>query len=144
VLCTLAQKKIREEWTRDRDRLTQSLRRSLADAEGQEREVQENATRQATLLGLEEPERAVFIERYRERRLHRIAEGRMAIEAQPPDYAALLSAVKGLFADEDALAREIAGESGRERLRAAELESRTLVLAIGVSLADLPYSAVRW
>jgi hypothetical protein len=144
VLCTVAEDKLRDEWRRQRDSITESLRRSLANRDEQEANVRDNGNEQATLLDLNGPRREEFIARYRARRLSRVDEARSALDHTPADYTEVMRAVNGLFADEDAIAREFAGESGRERLRAAALEGRTTFLAIAAALADAPYSAVRW
>jgi hypothetical protein len=144
VLCTVAESKLREGWRRDRDAIAQSLRHSLDDADEQEKNVRENATELADTLGLTGEERARLKAAYRARRLARIAEAQAALARVPPDYGALLAAAKGLFADEDDLARELGGEAGRDRVRAAALEGRTTFLAIFAALADVPYETLRW
>lgn len=144
VLCTIAEEKMQERWRSERETTAENLRRSFADSAEQERNVQENAAKLGAQLGLDATEQALFSDRYREKRIARIDEANRALLSTPPDYEGLLHAAQGLFADEDVLAKKFAGESGREQLRAGELESRTAIMAIAASMADVPLSAVRW
>src|SRR5205823_3422990 len=80
VLCTVAEEKLREGWRRDRDEIARNLRRSLADADEQEKNVRDNAAELATVLGLEAAQRDDFTARYRERRLARVADARAALD----------------------------------------------------------------
>ncbi len=144
VLCAVAEEKLREGWRRDRDAITAGLRRSLADRDEQERNLRDNAAELADALALDGARRAELTARYRERRFARIAEARAALDRDPPDHAGLLAAAEGLFSDEDALATELGGPDGRERVRAAALEARTTLLAVAAALADVPFERVRW
>ena len=144
ALCTIAQEKLREGWRRDRETLARDLRRSLADSDEQERNVVENGGKLAAMVEVPEPRRAALVEQYRGRRLRRVGEAAAALAREPADYAALADAVRGLFADEDELALAFGGEAGRERLRAAELEGRTTLLAIAAAMADAPFDALSW
>ncbi|HZS36713.1 MAG TPA: hypothetical protein VFF06_07805 [Polyangia bacterium] len=144
VLCTVAENRMREGWRRDRDGITQGLRRSLADRAEQEANAAQNGAELATLLDVPARDRDDFQRRYRERRLARVAAALSALDGATPDYAALMAAAQGLFADEDALARELGGQAGFDRVRAAELEGRTTFLAITAALADAPDRSIRW
>ncbi len=67
------------------------------------------------------------------------------MSGEPPDYRAVLDEVRALYADEDRLAKEMFGEQAVEKLRFAELEGRTTILALIAALADLPMEhALGW
>jgi hypothetical protein len=144
VWCTLAEQRAREGWRRDRESITQSLKHSLADSAVQEKNTADTGVELAGLVDVPARAREDFQRRYRERRLQRVASAVTALDAAPPDYGALLAAAEGLFADEDALAREFGGDAGRDRVRAAWLEGRTSFLAVAAALADAPDRAIRW
>ena len=145
VLCDTATRKLREQWTAKKDEITRGLRSSLADTDEQERNVRSNAKKIADLLDLDPAEREQFERRYREVRLVVVQKAKAALERDPPDYEACLRHARELFAGEEQLAEEMLGPQGRTRLRAADLEARTVVLSILASLAELPFErALGW
>lgn len=143
-LCALGEERLRSEWGRDREKNTELLHRGLGDKDYQEKELRENAARLTGALGLTKLQADTFTKRYREKRLARVAEAKQALDHQPPDYGALAAAMRGLFADEDALARQIAGDAALQKMQAAELETRTALLGTVVVWASEPLSNVHW
>jgi len=138
MLCEVAKRMAVEEWARKKDDVTRGLRKTLPDGEEQERNVRHCARKAADLLGLSDADCERFEEHYREARLARMARAEELVRREPPDYAAILEEARGLFADEDRIAGELFGSAARERLRTAELEGRTTILALICALAGLP------
>ena len=87
----------------------------------------------ATLLNLDDADRADFEERYAELRTRRIERVRKSMRADFVDYAVLYEQIKAYFAEEDELVGRLHGPEAVKKLRLAHLESRTALLAIAAT-----------
>jgi hypothetical protein len=145
ALCTKAKESLRETWLHDRDNFASNLKRSLADAEEQERDAAKEAAKMAEVARLDDRAAAEVARGYRAKRLARVAQARAALEREPQDFAGLLDEARGLFADEDALLEQAGGPAAREAWRAEQLEGRTVILALVAATADLDWDeSIRW
>jgi hypothetical protein len=145
ALCEIARDQLRRRWLDERDRITRSLMDSLRDPAGQEADTQKDLERFSSLLDLRPPARDAFADRYRRARTARVDVALAALDRAPPDYGAVLGAARGLFSDEDRLAREFGGDNGAQLIRAAELDSRTTFLALLGAFAGTPWdSSITW
>jgi hypothetical protein len=138
ALCDIAEQSARDYWRRDRDSITASLRRDLNDEARQREDSAKDIAEYEEALDLAPAARDRFAEEYEADRKDNLDAIRAEIAKSPPDYGAVLASAKDLFATEDRLARQYAGDDGALRLRASQLESRTAILAIAASLAELP------
>jgi hypothetical protein len=67
------------------------------------------------------------------------------IHAEPPDFAALIDGVRDYWRDEDALVDSVMGAQARDDHRAADMRSRTAIVAILAALGDKPFDdALEW
>lgn len=145
ALCQVAREHLRRDWARQRDKLTASLKRSLSDPDETEKDARQIAERFGRALGLGEAERETLERRYAAVRGQWIGQILQALGQEPPDLAAVFDAAHGLFADEDRLIRELFGEAAVETIRDAERRSRTVVMALAATLADMPWDdRLRW
>jgi hypothetical protein len=127
---------MREEWKKEGDKVIGNLTRSLRDEAEEAKTVGERASDMRKVLGLGDWEGERLASAYAEIRHNRATQALAGLEADPPDLDALFDAAKGLFADEDALARSWRGDAGARKWRAAELGSRTTIVAFLASVAD--------
>jgi hypothetical protein len=145
VLCTVALTHLREDWEEQRDQTIQNLARSLADEEERSAMRERDVSRAAQLFEVPEDERARFETEYRALWDERVGDLQSALDADPPDTAAALTIAKGLFEDEDELATRLFGDMGRRRIRVAQTERRTVVLALLAALANVEWDdAISW
>jgi hypothetical protein len=145
ALCDVAEDDLRRQWQGKREEVTKGLRRDLRDAQKQRAEAADEGTKLASAMGLDPAAQRAFLDAYTPLRQARIAAAADAVDADPPDYAALFEAARGLYADEDALAARLYGEDARQRLRASEIRGRTTILAIAATFADLPWDdSIAW
>ncbi len=139
VLCRIAESSTRGAWLEKRAEILRSVRQGLADPGEQERDARDVAGRLARAAGAEDPGAAALESRYREVRAERLAAVQAAIDEPTVDYGAVLETTRGLFADEDRLVSEMFGSEALDRVRAAERESRLVVIAIVATLGGLPW-----
>jgi len=145
VLCDLAKRKVRQRWKGKREKIAANLLEELKDPAKQRKDAEKEVAQFAATLGLSEGQKGELMRRYGAERAQRIQMARAALERKSGRYQALLKEVRLLFAGEDRLVKEIAGAAAREQLRAAQLEERTLILAILAAMADQPWEqAVSW
>lgn len=145
ALCHVAKRHLREHWAAQREALTASLRKSLADEREQAKNLAEETRHLARAAGLGEAEERSLTERYAPLRRARLAAVLEAIQEEPPAFDAALDEALGLFADEDRLILELGGQEALRRLRERQREGRTVVAAIAAALAGLPWdNAIRW
>ena len=145
ALCKVAMRHLRRHWLEQRESITASLRRSLANADEQARALAEETETLARAAGLGPAEQEMLGERYAPLRRARLAAVRGALAQDPPAYDAVLEEVIGLFADEDLLISELGGQGALGRLREERREGRTVIAAIAAALADLPWDgSIRW
>jgi hypothetical protein len=136
ALCAKAKTALGEQWRKDHDAIVSGLRRSLDDAGEQAQNVEKVAGELGDLLHLDAPGRRALADEYRRIRLARIATAREALARTPPDLDAVFLDARTLFADEDALASRFGGEAGRLAVRGANVDGRTVILALLASLAE--------
>ena len=139
ALCLRAKDALRDRWQTDRAAIVFGLRASLADEAAQQRDTEKATNTMIEALGATGADRVRLETDYARTRRQHIDAARIAMAEEPPNTEALVSHVKALFADEDALARELGGERGLAAWRASELEARTIVLALAATLADRPW-----
>jgi hypothetical protein len=145
TLCAKAQAHLRETWQRDREMIVGNLARSLNDNAEQERDVTREISLMAETAGLGLRETADLDRAYRAAREKRVAAAREGIAKQPPDLGAVLSATRGLFADEDAILGRIGGDPARQAWRERQVESRTVLMALWATMADEEWDeSIRW
>jgi len=142
MLCEIARRTARERWLDQREKITASLITSLKDLKEQERNVRTDAKKFASILGLSDNERIGLEKQYREIRLERMQRVLDAIQQEPPDYQIVFQQARGLFSDEDNLLENLFGPQARDRIRTAELEGRTAILAIIASFAGMSWEQV--
>jgi hypothetical protein len=142
MLCEIASRTAREQWLNKKEAITTSLLSSLKNVQEQEKNIRTSVEKFALVLGLGEDERTLLEERYRELRLARIEKVLNAIGQNPPDYNSVFQQAIGLFSDEDTLFEDLFGAKASDRIRAAELEGRTAILAIIASLAEISWDKV--
>jgi hypothetical protein len=145
MLSQVAREKLRDEWKKQERSILAGLRTSLADPAKQHDDAQREGHKLATEAGFDDATTERFLADYEQRRMACVATLRDALAADPPDWATALAEVRALYAYEDALARTLGGDDACKRLRTAQAEGRTVILAIGASLANQPWEqAVRW
>jgi hypothetical protein len=145
TLCAAAQAHLRETWQRDRELIVGNLVRSLNDPAEQERNMTSEISAMAEAAGLGLRDTANLDRLYREARTKRVAAAREGLAKQPPDLGAVLSATRGLFADEDALLARIGGEPARQAWRERQVGSRTVLMALWATMADEEWDeSIRW
>jgi hypothetical protein len=82
---------------------------------------------------------------YAQSRATHITALQTALGKQPPDIETALAAVKGLYADEDAMMTRYGGDAAREKWRADSLLKRTAILASFASFGDRPWDGtIAW
>lgn len=145
ALCRVAKRSLREKWQAQKDDLVSSLRRSLADEPEQAKAAAKTSASMVEVLALDEADALSLESEVARARAARVAAARAALQAEPADLAAVLDEARDLFEAEDDIARAFAGTEGAAAWREHELESRTVVLALLASLADLDESeALAW
>jgi hypothetical protein len=145
ALCDVAEEDLRRKWEGERDDITRSLRRDLRDLDKQQKEAAKDTEKFASEIGLDPAAQKDLLDAYEPLRRARIAAAASAVEADPPDYGAVLDEVQGLYADEDAVVARLYGEDAKQRLRAAETRGRTTIAAIAATLANAPWDdAIVW
>jgi hypothetical protein len=145
MLSQVAREKLRDEWKRQEASILKGLRSSLPDAAKQHDDAQREGHKLATEAGLDAATADRFAAAYEAQRLQRMNALLQAITPDPPDWSTAIEQARGLFADEDALMAQLGGDDAKKRLRTAQAEGRTVILAIGASLADAPWEqTVHW
>jgi hypothetical protein len=130
VRCRIAEQQLRDRWREKEKETLANVRKSLSDAEEQERNAVNDAERFAESLGSSAADRDRLTERYRPLRSARMAEILDAIDEAPVDYGAARGAFRDLWEDEDRLISEIYGPAAGERFAADAEEGRLGVLMI--------------
>ncbi len=138
-LCELARDQARAMWKEKEAPMLFALRSSLADPEIQEKDVETAVERFGDTMDLGGADREELSTRYRDVRLKAVEQIRQRITEDPPDYEGIIKQSRALFEEEDRIAGELFGDEAVEKLRNAELESRTTILTIAASLGDLPW-----
>jgi hypothetical protein len=145
MLSQVAREKLRDEWKRNEASILKGLRSTLPDPAKQHDDAQREGHKLATEAGLDPATADRFIAAYEAQRQQRMNALLQAITPDPPDWSAAIEQARGLFADEDALMAQLGGDDAKKRLRTAQAEGRTVILAIGASLADAPWEqTVHW
>lgn len=145
VLSHIAREHLRRHWHNERDRIVANLRQTLGDPAKQDRDTLQNVSQFSRALALSEAERADLHRAYAPARARRIAQAHAVLAGDPPDFARLLATAKGLFGDEDDLVAARFGAEARARLRSAQIESRTTILAIVGAWAGVPWDqSIAW
>lgn len=135
ALCRKGKQALRESWQNDRDAIVDSLATTLNDPGEQARNLGKQLAEMQRVLSLGERELASLSERYAARRAELVDGAAASLDGEPPDVESVLIAAQRLFAEEDALVRDAAGDGGVARWRASQLESRTVILALLAALA---------
>ena len=145
VLCDVARSHLVQHWKREQANVTAAIRRSVFDDVRVATEMAGDLDRFATALAPSDEQREAFATRYRTARLARFEEARRALRREPVDYGSLFTTVRGLFADEDSIVRDLFGEESLTRLRALQAQKRTALLAILATYSDRSWDdAVDW
>lgn len=139
VLCDIARRHAKQRWFHKRHRAAGSLVRSLGDANMQQQNTARDVKAFGDVLGWSEAQRQDFTRQYSPLRQQRVAVARQALQRKPPNFKAVFVQLKGLFVDEDKLMRKLHGARAVSRLRAAQLEQRTLLAAIVAAMAGMPW-----
>ena len=139
VLCDVARRKQRRRWYNKRQRIAESLVPNLEDQKKQQRDLNKDVDQFARVLGWSEAQKARFQQRYGQARQQRLASVLGALKQSPVAYDKVFAQVRGLYADEDRLVRELYGDRARQQLRAARLENRTVIMAIAAAMANMPW-----
>ena len=145
VLCRVGEVAARNDWNAKRDDLVASVRESLADDARQEREMADDAVRMAEAVGLDDDQRALLTDRYRELRAARMDQLADALEGEEIDFKGAFDAFAGLYQDEDRLVGELFGDDSREKLHDYEIDKRATILAIAATYAELSwFDSITW
>lgn len=145
LLSQIAREKLHAEWLGQRDSVLAHLRSQLADPDKLAQDLRRDAEEYSKLAGATPEAAARFFEDYAAARARREEACRVAVAADPPRWQVLFDELRGMFADEDRLTEQRFGPEARQRLRAAQLEKRTVVLAIAAVYAGKPWDAtVGW
>jgi hypothetical protein len=139
VLCDVAKRKLRRIWRRKQDQIVENVTNILGDRAKQLRDAEQEVNRFAKVLGLNDGQRLGLQRDYEALRGRRISALRAAMMADPPRLDAAFKQARGLFAGEDRLMERLFGSKARAQLRAAQLEKRTVVLALIAALAGKPW-----
>jgi hypothetical protein len=135
-VCTVAEKKLRDQWLEKRDEIAAAIARDIPDAAKTRADAERDAKRAAEGLGLEGRTRAAFEDDYARLRARRIGEMAPAAKATPVDWPTLLERAEDLFVEEDALVERDVGAGALERFRQQEMESRVTILTLLATYAD--------
>jgi hypothetical protein len=135
VLSQIAREHLRRHWEGTEEGILAGLRRDFADPGKQRQDLERDVGLLSGVLGLSGDRLGEFGDEYSKLRAARIEAARAAVTKEPPDWAGVLSAAKGLFADEDELAGKFGGDDGRERVRLSQVEKRTAILGIVATYA---------
>lgn len=145
VLAAKAMDALRDNWLKDRDKITKDLARSLGDADEQARHTKEVTEGMVRALDMDDAHAAQFRDEYEKLRNSRIQTAVTALGKDPPDFEAVIGSARSLFADEDALAERYGGDAGRRAIRSSTMEGRTVILALLATLGDRPMDeAIGW
>jgi hypothetical protein len=139
TLCTIAQRILSGEWRGKGPEILSSVKKSLGDPDEQEKNLKNEVKRFSETLSLDDKDRRLFEERFRDLRRTREKSIYDALSAEKTDYQALIGEVRGLFGDTDGLAGELFGTEAKIKLAGAEREGRLTVLAILASIAGTPW-----
>jgi hypothetical protein len=139
VLDEHARRQLRERWSGQRDEILTSLGRSLGDRQKQQEDALREADRFATILALDEADRETLRRGYTKARLARIEAIHELTLQRPVDFEAVMEEARALFRDEDTLVLRLFGPDGERKLRMAQLEGRTIILALIAALGDLSW-----
>ncbi len=145
MLDLIAREHLRRHWLAEKANIDRTLLRDLNDREKLEADLLRDVNEIATLLNLDDADRADFEERYAELRTRRIERVRKSMRADFVDYAVLYEQIKAYFAEEDELVGQLHGPEAVKKLRLARLESRTALLAIAATLAGQDWEGrIEW
>jgi hypothetical protein len=139
VLCDIAKRKLRRLWRKKRDQIVKNVTNALGDRTKQRRDLEREVNRFAKVLGLNDGQRLALQREYESLRGQRISALRTALMTDPPRLDAAFQQARDLFAGEDRLMKRLFGSKARGQLRAAQLEKRTVVLALIAALAGKPW-----
>ena len=142
VLDHLAREKLRQHW-KERRKGIEKWFRSLLKPEQQEAWFQRRVARFSELLEATQDQRVLFDARYHEIVAPQWDVVERALE-DPIDYATLTEQTRRLFGNEDQLVASVFGPEGMKRFRAAQLETRTRLLAIMATYSDAAWEAIEW
>jgi hypothetical protein len=145
ALCRFGFEELRRDWKNRQAQTVDGLIKSLSDRDKQAKDLQNEVDRFAGALDLSAADRERLATHYGPLRNRRIAAVLQALDRQPPDHRAVFDQARGLVADQDRLIRELFGSDKVAPFRAAELRSRTIILAILATHADLPWDdTIAW
>jgi len=141
ALCVIALDHLHRQWEQSHDALFEVVRRDLLDPAKRAETLRRDLDQWAAAMQLTPTQRDQLTTRYQPLRDARLDAAAAAASVSPPDFGAILEAMRGLFSDEDAVVRSMFGGEAVEHLRAAELEKRTAVLAIVSALGNQAWGA---
>jgi hypothetical protein len=97
-------------------------------------------------LGLDEkdPELRELVEASAQRELEFWRKVRDEAKKEPPEWGAATDAAIVFYRDVDDVVRKISGDEAVAKVRIAQMESRSQILAIGTSLADRSWDDIAW
>ena len=139
ALCDIANDHLRAHWDQQKELITRGVAADLADPTKRAEQARTTAARMASTLGLTPAQADGLSAEYDRIHASHTAPLVAALGRTPPDYAAALDTLKGLYADEDAMLGRLRGEGAVERWRAQEIQGRTAVLAITATFAGDPW-----
>lgn len=131
---------LKHQWLRQQKRIVKKIVHDLSDDATQKRQLDRQIGRVSKTLGLSAPEQDLLRERYepvRKEHMQRLAQ---VIGGEAPDYAKAVEILRELFAATDSVVFSNFGGEARDRVRAAQLRQRTMILSMAATFAGLDWN----
>jgi hypothetical protein len=138
VLCDIAEQQAREHWVKNRTSILASAK-DIGKPEWIRSERKKELDGIESLFGANPAERQRFDRGYDTLWAKYGALLRGQLDREPLDLGPVMDTVRAIFRDEDALVESVLGAHARDEYRAAEMRSRTAIVAILAALADRPF-----
>jgi len=139
ALSNIALQNLRHQWEQQRDSLIGLVKSGIRDPADRADNFKQDLNELAVTLNLDASQQAAFAERTGPLRDARLDAAADQLELPSPDFAKILDAVHGLYADEDGVVRSMYGPDAADLFRATQLEKRTAILALFAMFANQPW-----
>lgn len=146
IQCRLAREKATEAWRKEADALRAALLKPPEGDASTRRSTDLTQLRYqlADVVGVDEADGrvAATAEQLWSAREEALAEIRRVLAREPADWRAALDVARGLYRQQDAAVLRELGAPAADDWRMNDVDGRAAVLAIGASLAGLPWASV--
>lgn len=144
ALCEVAEDHLRRHWVAERDNIVATLE-GVGTDDWAERWMDKKVDSLEDILGITGQQADLLTEAYTSLWAHHGPVLHGLLSAQPVDFAAVVKAVLDFIREEDKLIASLLGEAAGADYRNSELKSRTAILAIFATFANMPWDdALAW